>query len=192
MTHIKLPTIANTLEVSWAIYKKTWDLWIIGIFVAVVASMFVDKSFFIATLFGMFFGLGLLNGRFTSFIDLMKNISLNQIFRFSIASLVFGLFMMFGLLLFILPGIYIAVRYGYIPFRYATNEDKTLEETYHEVKKVTKNILTKYFILNLGLGIILLIATLATFGLGIFITAPLGMISSAYIYKSIFDQVDLN
>jgi hypothetical protein len=190
MTTIKLPTISKALTTSWDLYKQTWDLWLIGALAAIAGSMFVDKSFFIATLFGIFYALHLLHGKNINFYDLMKEISLYQIFRFTIANIVLGFFMTLGLICFIIPGIYIAIRYGYFPLRYAMKEDMTMEEVYYEIKGITKKVLTKYFVLNIGLFLILLVISILTLGIGLVATAPIGIISSAYIYNFIFGQVD--
>jgi uncharacterized membrane protein len=189
MTTIKLPTVSQTLKTSWDLYKQTWDMWILGALAALVASFFIDASFFIATLFGMLFALHLLHGKNIHFFDLMKEISLYKIFRFSIASIVFGLFMILGFILLIIPGIYIAIRYGYFPFRYAMREDMTMEDVYYEIKGITKKVLTKYFVLNVLTALILIFITVLTLGIGLVVTAPLGIISSAYIYNVLFGHV---
>jgi hypothetical protein len=191
MTTIHLPTISKTLKISWAVYKNTWDMWLLGALLMIVASIFgLDKSGFISILFGMFFALGLLSGKFSNFHDLAKNISLYKLWRFSISLLVLTFFVLLGLVLFILPGIYIAIRYGLVPYRYAMNESMSLKDAYHEMKKVTKPILTKYFVLNIGLCLFFFFAIVLTLGLGLVVFAPMSMISTAYLYKIIFDQVD--
>jgi hypothetical protein len=187
MKTIQLPTISETFKISWNYFKQTWDLWLLGALFMIVASILqVDKSGFIAILFGMFFALEIVSGRILKFEDLAKNISLYKVWRFVIASFVLTIFVVLGLILFIIPGIYIAIRYGLIPYRYAMNEKLTLREAYEEMKKITAPILTKYFVLNIGLGLIYIFGIVITLGIGLFVFVPMSMLSTAYIYKVIF------
>lgn len=102
------------------------------------------------------------------------------------ASILFGLMVLVGCLFFVVPGIYLAVRYGFYGFLIA---DKKLGA--FDALKMSGQLTdgVKWLLIGFGvasLGIILLGAFV--FGVGLFIAIPVVSIGFVFVYRSLYDQ----
>jgi uncharacterized membrane protein len=102
-------------------------------------------------------------------------------FRYFSATIVYALIVVIGCVLFIVPGIIFAIKYGY--YGYAMVDRKLgIQESLKLSATITHG--AKWDILALWLSMCVLIAVSAIpFGLGLLVTVPMAMIMNAIVYN---------
>jgi hypothetical protein len=111
---------------------------------------------------------------------------MRQAFKFFLASILYGLIMMLGFILFIVPGIYFAVKYGFV-FNILADKDITISEAFKLAGKITEGNIWKllglYFVSTLIvlLGIIVLIV-------GIIPAIMITYMAYFYVYTHLMDK----
>lgn len=99
------------------------------------------------------------------------------------ASLLLAVIVIAGFLLFIIPGIYLALRYQFV-FASIIDKDLTISEAMAESSKITKGNIWK--LLGFGfveLGVIIL--GMLALGIGVFVAIPVVWLANIYIYKKL-------
>lgn len=102
------------------------------------------------------------------------------------ASILYGLMVLVGCLFFVIPGLYLAVKYGFYGFLIA---DKKLGA--FDALKMSGQLTAgvKWLIVGFGfasMGIILLGAL--ALGVGLFVAIPVVAVSFVFVYRSLYDQ----
>lgn len=104
--------------------------------------------------------------------------------HYAIATFLYAIIVLLGLILFILPGIYLAVRLGFYKFLVIEYENMKAVDSLKESMKITSGYFWKIF----GFVILLIIINILgaiPFGLGLIITIPVSVIAGAVLYKKL-------
>ncbi|MDO8618470.1 MAG: DUF975 family protein [Candidatus Daviesbacteria bacterium] len=103
--------------------------------------------------------------------------------NYAIASVLYGLIMIAGLILLIIPGIIWAIKLQYYSYLII---DKNMGpiEALKKSWQITKGVKWQLFLLNILLVLINILGALA-FGIGLFITIPTTMIACAKVYRKL-------
>ncbi len=152
-----------------------------------------------------YFLLNLVNWVFSSILTLgMINISLKiadnkkaeykdlffldwkLLFVYIIANLVRSLAIFIGFVLLVIPGIIIAIKLQFID--YLIVDKKMGFESINKSWEMTKGVKWNLFVFGILLCLINVLGFLALL-LGLFITLPLSMVATAYVYKKLLSQV---
>lgn len=196
-------SIKEEVLYGWEVFKKRFAF-IVGVLVFVYAITFSLQFFagffeefspfvsfvlaVVATLLSIIFNMGLITVALklartepAAFDDLFDPIP--RFFSFLGGSILYGLIVFFGFLLFIVPGIYWALKYMF--FQYLIiDRDMAPFAALHASGEMTKNVKLKLLLLSVALGLLNLIGALAL-GVGLLITVPIGMIAFAHVYDNL-------
>lgn len=166
--------------------------------ISVVSGIFKESGPLIEILglIPSFIILGLYGGFFSFFLKIARNeeVSCNELFKhknlfwISIGvSFVASIFSGLGMLLFIIPGIIIALNYAMVYFVIADNPEIGVMDALRKSKEMMKGHRIEYIILNLSFfGWYLL--SYFTFGLLFLWLAPYIMVTTANFYNEIKEQ----
>ena len=113
------------------------------------------------------------------FNDLFAYVS--RVFNYIIASLIYGIMVVIGLVLLIVPGIYIACRFYFYAY-FIVEENCGPIEAISRAGEITQGRILQIFLWGLlifGLNILGLMAL----GVGILITCPISLLAAAYLYR---------
>lgn len=151
----------------------------------ITASLIIFLGFFILN---SLFGLGTVNtmfliakGKRPTFSDLFTPV--NLLGNYIIASVLMMLIVLGGLLLLIVPGIILAIQFGYFSFAMIEKNLGPIEAL-KKSKTITKGNLWRLFFLHILLGLINLLGVLCLL-VGLFATIPTTMVASAYVYRKL-------
>jgi uncharacterized membrane protein len=95
-----------------------------------------------------------------------------------------GVAVLIGLVLFIVPGIYIGVRLSFTLFLIVDTEMDFMTAL-KTSWAMTEGRVLELFLLGLIVGVILLLLTIVTLFIGILATAPVGSIAGALLYNKL-------
>jgi uncharacterized membrane protein len=101
-------------------------------------------------------------------------------------SILYGLMVVVGLFFFILPGLYLAVRYGLSTFIVADRK-RDMMAAFHESALLTQGVRWRLF----GLGLVLILVNLAgalLFGVGLLLTLPLTAFAAVLVYRRLGER----
>ncbi|NLI80249.1 MAG: hypothetical protein GX443_00975 [Deltaproteobacteria bacterium] len=107
-------------------------------------------------------------------------------FKYSFATLLYGLIVFAGLLLFIIPGMVWAIRYMFFAY-FIVDAGKGPWESLKSSAAITRNVKLDLFLLALALTGINVLGLLAL-GVGLFVTIPLSLVASAYVFRGLQKQ----
>lgn len=124
-------------------------------------------------------GLQLYDARHVSFRDL--KVSWYKIGNLIVGMYIYGFFCIVGYLFFIIPGILVSVIYGYYRFFIIDKAFGPIASLYASAR-LTRYVRWDIFILSFILNLFNLIG-LHFWGLGLFITLPLGLLAHTYAYR---------
>ncbi|MEK7551665.1 MAG: hypothetical protein AAB532_03640 [Patescibacteria group bacterium] len=108
------------------------------------------------------------------------------IFVYVIANLVRSIAIFIGFILLIVPGIIIAIKLQFID--YLIVDKKMGFESINKSWEMTKGVKWNLFVFGILLCLINVLGFLALL-LGLFVTLPLSMVATAYVYKKLISQV---
>ena len=126
------------------------------------------------------FFLSAVRGSDTKYELILSEVKLQKSFRFLSVSFLYTLLVLFGLIFFIIPGIYFGTKYMFVTYA-IVDRDAKIGEAFSLSGKWTKG--AKWKLLGLGILVILvnLLGVLALI-YGLLVTVPVTMIASAYAY----------
>jgi len=112
-----------------------------------------------------------------------------RFWRFVGASLLYGLIVVGGLLLLIVPGIYWAIKFQFCTFLVVDQESR-VTESLRRSSKITES--QRWHLLGFGLllGLINIAGALALL-IGLFVTIPLTMIGYTSVYRKLQQQTEM-
>lgn len=148
---------------------------------------------FALTLVQLFLSLGftkimlrLVQDEFVEVADMFNNF--RPFLSFFIASFLYGIAVGLGLLLLVVPGIIIAIRFQFFPYfilEEGVSSFTALQKSYYLSENLTLELFLFGFIV-----IALNIAGMLFFGAGIIFTYPLTTMATAIIYKSLVEEAE--
>jgi uncharacterized membrane protein len=106
-----------------------------------------------------------------------------NLFSFLIATILFGILIIIGLALLVVPGIYLIVRLQYF-YAFMADEKTGIIESFKKSWEITKGQSLKLFLLML-LMLLISFAGMIAFVIGIFITTPLIALMYASVYRKL-------
>jgi uncharacterized membrane protein len=190
----KIFTIEGVLKEAFAIIKS--HFWtIIGQFTLIflcylILSTGFDRIFllnftvmvlyiFVVTVFSLSYA----NKGSFHFDDLLHALTLKRFCYFVAAFFLFGLAVIGGMILLIIPGIIVAVMLGYYKYEILEKEISPLESL-KASRQITKGYRWKIFAFMFVSGVLVILGILCVF-VGILFFLPLVMIADAIIYKKL-------
>ena len=167
-------SIKNILRSSYEFYLSKFIL-LVGItavvyFLSVLFEYVVDSVFSISPILGIITGvmvavigivfeigylkyiLKLVSGMYPSVEDLLKYSYL--IWRYVLGWLAYGAMVVIGLVLLIVPGVYLSIRFMFVPIL-IVDKELTIKEAFRKSTALTKGVKWKLFGLALILGLIM-------------------------------------
>ena len=141
------------------------------------------------------------------FGGLFKNLSF--VANFAVIAVFYGLIVMLGLVVFIIPGIYLAIKYSQVLFMVADKKKplpscknmklseslrkafKEYKQTFHEAGKLMSGVKWRYVgfcLVIFGLGLLSVIPGILTLGLGFFFFALMIRIALASVYLQLSEK----
>ncbi|MCK5708913.1 MAG: hypothetical protein KAI07_00110 [Deltaproteobacteria bacterium] len=111
-------------------------------------------------------------------------------FKYLLGYILYGLAIFIGLILLIVPGVYLAIKYQFVPYLIV---DKGMDpiEAFKESGKMTAGSKWNLF-LFLILQVIIVILGFLAFIVGIFVALPIVMVAEAYVYKKLSSNAVVN
>lgn len=103
--------------------------------------------------------------------------------RFLWASILYGVMLLVGFLLLIIPGVYLALRFGFYQFLIVDHERGAVESL-KESSRLTESVKWKLLGFVLLLGLINIAGVLALL-VGLFFTIPTTVLAVVYVYKKL-------
>lgn len=161
-----------------------------------VSKSFPALSFVInilAWLLGIIVSLGMVrialkfvDGKKAEISDLISGTSLQLMLRYVGASIIFYIIVILGLILFVIPGIYLAIKFNY--FQYLLVDQNTgILDAFRKSSEITKGIKIDLFLFGVLLGLVTLAGALA-FLVGLLWTIPTSTLAAAYVYRKLQAQ----
>lgn len=162
-------------------------------------SLNANRQFFVSFLFNLFmwvvnsiFSMGVVKITL-EFVD-GKNPKLKDIyytkkvFNFILSSLIRGVIVVLGLILFIIPGIIFSIKLQYADYLIV---DKKLDavDALKQSWEMTKGHKWNLFLFGILLGLINVLGFLCLL-VGLLITVPLSMVVNAYVYRKLLAQIN--
>ena len=215
-TQVSKPTSGNNffskkeaIKFGFEIAKKNIVFFlgvaVIWAFVVIISSSIqnslnANKQFFVSFLFNLFMwvvnsiiSMGIINITL-KFVDKKKpklqDIYYTQkVFNYILASIIRSVIVIFGFILFIIPGIIFSIKLQYAEYLIV---DKKLDAV-DSIKKsweMTKGVKWNLFLLGILLGLINILGLLCVF-VGLLITIPLSMVANAYVYRKLLGRANL-
>lgn len=115
--------------------------------------------------------------------DLFAYFDAGILFRYLLVSLLYGLLVVIGLVLFIIPGIYLGIKYWFAIYIYVDKRTGIIE-SFKESAKITKGVKWQLFLLGLLQFLIMLAGALALL-VGLFVAIPINYLSDFYVYRKL-------
>ena len=115
--------------------------------------------------------------------DLFVYFDTKLLFRYFLINFLLILIIFVGLLLFIVPGIYLGLKYWFVPYIYVDKRTGIIE-SFKESAKLSQGIKKQLFFLGL-LQILIQIGGLLALLVGLFIAIPINYLSDIYVYRKL-------
>lgn len=126
--------------------------------------------------------LDLVDGKDAQIGDLFSQTKL--FWKFLIASILYGLVLVVGFILLIIPGIYFSLKYGFFGYVLVDHPELSATESLSESAHLTEGIKLELFFFTLVLmGINIL--GLIVFGIGLLYTLPVSVMAYTALYRSL-------
>lgn len=156
-------------------------------------SFFVGLINFASWILSMFLGMAAIKVSLLIFKNVQPKFSYlpTPFYVFSdylVGVIIYTLIVMGGLLLFIVPGVILGIRYKYIPYLILDKGMKPIEAL-HKSDALTMNARMQLFLFGM-LVIVINLAGFFLFFIGLFITVPVSWLAEVYVYNQLLEQSD--
>ena len=129
-------------------------------------------------------GLNFVDGKKSEIGDLFSCV--NLFIKYFLGSLLYGLIVLGGLILLIVPGVIWAIKYQFFSY-YIVDKGMGPLDAIKNSGKITDGAKGTLFIFGLVLGLINLLGALALL-VGLFVTIPIAMVAMAYVFRKLEAQ----
>ena len=120
-----------------------------------------------------------------TFEDLYKPLlSAKRVLKFFVLVLLYAVAVTIGTILLVVPGIYIATRFKFFPYIVIENENAKLSELIKMSYRLTAGHFWDVFLFLVVVAIVNIIGA-ALLMVGLFITVPVSIFASAYVYNKL-------
>ena len=199
-------SISNTISLAWSKFKENIPTWIgVSILVLVLGAIAGENTIFYGGIditypsnSGIIFGviiayleLGIIKmainhirGEAIDFKDLYS-VSLKTFLNYIVAYIIAVFFIIIGLILLIIPGIHLALRFMFVQYL-IVDKDMSFDVAIKESMKMTKGNTINLFLLVLTFVLIAIAGIICLF-VGLIVACPVIWLAGAYIY-TIFEQ----
>lgn len=123
----------------------------------------------------------LIQDKYASTADMFNNF--RSFISYFVASFLYGIATVLGLFLFIVPGIFIMIRFQFYPYIILEENNITAFSALKKSYMLTEGLLLELFLLGVSI-FALNIAGILLFGIGILFSYPLTAMATAVVYKS--------
>lgn len=103
------------------------------------------------------------------------------------AQVLVGLMVVVGLIFLIVPGVYFALRYQFVP-NLIVDKDITIMEAFRQSSEITKGVKLKLLLFNLALLGVILVGLIALI-FGVLVALPIVWLAEIYVYRKLLDKV---
>jgi len=111
----------------------------------------------------------------------------NNFWNFLLGFFLYGIIVMIGCMLFIIPGIIWAIKYTFVPFL-IVDKKMSISEAFKTSNKMASGVQWSLFGFWI-LSVLIQFAGFLCFGIGALLTIPLTWMAIVYIYKNLLKQV---
>jgi uncharacterized membrane protein len=177
---------------AWSATKKNaWYLFLV-IFVSAVLMCIAEFLPVLGTLINIMVGISIItislvivNGHTPTCADSIKSFkSYKTLWHFVVASFLYLLIIIAGIVLLILPGLYMATRLQFYKFLVIEDENIGPVEALKKSMEITVGHFWKIFGLMLTLILLNIVGALL-FLIGLFVTIPVSILATAYLYRKL-------
>lgn len=112
--------------------------------------------------------------------------TMQPFFNYAVAGAIYGLMVAVGMILLVVPGVLLALRYCLFPFLIL---DQNLDAiaALKRSAQLTEGVRGELFVFGLLLMVLNLLGALA-FGIGLFATLPTSAVAAAYVYRRLLER----
>lgn len=215
MAQIRQFSIKEAIGFAWEITKKNfWFLlaiilvsngltWVISFITSNNLEHVSSEGIFLKlllTLIGWIIGLELSYAKIIIFIkfidkrraeveDLFNYFHGNTLFNYFLVLAIYWLMVGIGLLLFVVPGIYLGIKYSFAAYIFADKGTKVWE-AFERSEEMTRGIKWKLLGFSILQFLIILLGALA-FGIGLLIAIPVVYLAEVYVYRRLVSHKHL-
>lgn len=185
-------TLKEVFSPAWAKTKEhAWYLFCVFVLSAVVMGA-GRLVFFLSPIINLLVGIAVItvslviaSGHTPKFDDLLKSFKNYKItWHYILTTILYIIIVLIGLIFFILPGIYLAVRLHFYKFLIIEHENMDPIEILKESLRMTSGLFWKL----LGFIIVIALFNIAgalLLGIGLIITIPVSVLAHAFLYKKL-------
>jgi hypothetical protein len=126
-------------------------------------------------------------GKEVYYKTLLNQVSLKKAIRLLVTSMLSSIIIFFGFLVFIIPGIYFALKYAFVSY-VIVDEDCKPGEALKRSSQITKGNRFKLLMFFIVLGFLQILGILF-FGFGVIATSIVASLATAYVFTKLKDEV---
>jgi len=109
----------------------------------------------------------------------------NYLFRYLIAKIAYGLVVVVGLILLIVPGVIWALKYAFVRYL-IVDKGLSIKEAFKESSNITQGAKWSIFWLSIMIALINILGALALV-VGLFLSIPISIMAYAYVYRKLLE-----
>lgn len=203
MAQKNLFTITEALSFGWNTFKKNWQFLVIVTAIYLVVNIIPDLlnkatkdslpginylinvlgwiASWVIEIGGLVIALKIIDHKVPKIEDLYTHT--NLLFNYIVTNLMLGFIVIFGLIFFIVPGVYLALRFCFA-INLVIDKKMSPVDSLKESTKLTEAIKLKLLGFSLATIAIIILGSLA-FGIGALIAIPVTILADMYIYRKL-------
>lgn len=196
-------TVKESLSYGWETFKKNWKFLVVAFIIIAVAGMIPSRLHdwasenmpniaFLFTIIGylvqLITGIGALvialkivEGKKPEYTDIYNHY--NLLLNYFLGSLLYGVVVIVGIILLVVPGIIWGIKYQYTTYLIIDKKMSPMD-AFKKSGKMTEGHKMKLFLLGLAFIAITLVGMML-FRLGLIVSWPIVLLSSVYVYKKL-------